>query len=117
MYKGRSKSLAYLYFQVNNLIISVPTTSNMISTTSFFVALTAVVGSLAAPSAETPATLTKRQVDPGEGYHDDYFYSHWTDGGGSIQYYNQEGGGYTVDWQDTGNFVSGKGWNPGTNDR
>ncbi|KAM0720559.1 hypothetical protein Q7P37_004695 [Cladosporium fusiforme] len=89
----------------------------MFPATSLFVALTAVAASLAAPSVEAPATLHKRQVSPGEGWHDDYFYSHWTDGGGSIQYYNQEGGGYTVDWQDTGNFVSGKGWNPGSNDR
>lgn len=71
----------------------------MVSATSLFVALTAAVGSLATPSADAPATIHKRQVAPGEGTHDGYFYSHWTDGGGSIQYYNQEGGGYTVDWQ------------------
>lgn len=70
----------------------------MVSATSLFVALTAAVGSLATPSADAPA-IHKRQVAPGEGTHDGYFYSHWTDGGGSIQYYNQEGGGYTVDWQ------------------
>ncbi|KAH8178824.1 glycosyl hydrolases family 11 domain-containing protein [Sarocladium implicatum] len=49
----------------------------------------------------------------GTGTDNGFFYSFWTDGAGSINYQNGQAGSYTVDWSNVGNFVAGKGWNPG----
>lgn len=53
------------------------------------------------------------RTNPGTGTDNGYFYSFWTDGAGYINYQNGQGGSYTVDWQNVGNYVAGKGWNPG----
>ncbi|KAL0936960.1 endo-beta-xylanase [Colletotrichum truncatum] len=83
----------------------------MVSFTNFFVALTAVAGVFASPTAE----LTKRQSTPSStGFHNGYYYSWWTDGGSQVTYTNGAGGSYSVNWGGGGgNFVGGKGWNPG----
>lgn len=83
---------------------------------SLLVAASALSGALAsaAPKYGGMLELAKRQsVEPGTGTHDGFFYSFWTDGGGDVTYTNGEGGSYSFDWTDTGNFVGGKGWNPG----
>jgi len=41
-------------------------------------------------------------------------YSWWTDGGSRVTYTNGAGGSYSVNWGSGGNFVGGKGWNPGS---
>lgn len=53
------------------------------------------------------------RTSPGTGTHDGYFYSFWTDGAGQINYENTQGGSYKVSWNNVGNYVAGKGWNPG----
>ncbi|KAL9943318.1 hypothetical protein ACHAPW_008950 [Verticillium nonalfalfae] len=59
--------------------------------------------------------LERRQVTANsEGTHNGYFYSWWSDGGGQVTYTMGAGSRYSVTWKDTGNFVGGKGWNPGT---
>ncbi|KAJ0165610.1 Endo-1,4-beta-xylanase G [Colletotrichum tanaceti] len=59
--------------------------------------------------------LEKRQVTPNsEGTHNGYFYSWWSDGGGRVTYTMGAGSRYQVSWTNVGNFVGGKGWNPGT---
>ncbi|KAL2142945.1 hypothetical protein VTI28DRAFT_524 [Corynascus sepedonium] len=47
------------------------------------------------------------------GYHGGYYFSFWTDNGGTVNYWNGNNGNYGVQWQNCGNFVGGKGWNPG----
>jgi endo-1,4-beta-xylanase len=96
----------------------------MVSFKSLLVALTAVTGAVAAPvdalfderdvNGTTPDSLMARQVTGNsEGYHNGYFYSWWSDGGGQATYTMGEGSRYSVNWRNTGNFVGGKGWNPG----
>jgi endo-1,4-beta-xylanase len=52
--------------------------------------------------------------DPeGNGFHSGYFYSFWSDGRGSVTYNNLVNGTYTSQWNNVGNWVGGKGWNPG----
>ncbi|GKT43552.1 endo-1,4-beta-xylanase B [Colletotrichum spaethianum] len=81
----------------------------MVSFSSLVVTLTAFAGALAAPGE-----LLKRQSTPSStGTHNGYYYSFWTDGGSQVTYTNGAGGQYSVVWQSGGNFVGGKGWNPG----
>jgi len=56
--------------------------------------------------------LVERATGPGTGTNNGYFYSFWN-GGASVTYNNLAGGGYSVNWGSGGNFVAGKGWNPG----
>lgn len=62
-----------------------------------------------------PTELSKRAGTPSStGTNNGYYYSFWTDGQGDITYTNKAGGEYAVTWTgDRGNFVAGKGWNPG----
>lgn len=64
--------------------------------------------------AEAMFELMKRQSTPSSsGTNNGYFYSWWTDGASPVTYTNGAGGSYSVNWQAGGNFVGGKGWNPG----
>lgn len=82
----------------------------MVSFSSLFVALSAVAGIFAHPSE----LLAERAGTPSStGTHNGYYYSFWTDGGSDVTYTNGPGGQYSVTWSSGGNFVGGKGWNPG----
>ncbi|KAE9582679.1 Endo-1,4-beta-xylanase B [Colletotrichum fructicola] len=82
----------------------------MVSFSTLLVALTTAVGVFA-----LPGDLIKRQSTPSStGTHNGYYYSWWTDGGSQVTYTNGAGGSYSVVWQTGGNFVGGKGWNPGS---
>ncbi|KFA71248.1 hypothetical protein S40288_07804 [Stachybotrys chartarum IBT 40288] len=95
----------------------------MVAFKSLLLALTAVAGVMSRPfdflheiedDGNATSTLEARQVTAnGEGYHNGYFYSWWSDGGGYAQYTMGAGSQYAVTWRNTGNFVGGKGWNPG----
>ncbi|KAI0206657.1 xylanase [Astrocystis sublimbata] len=75
---------------------------------TLLVALTAVASAIA-----SPLELVTR-TSPGTGQHNGFFYSFWTDGGGSVNYNNGARGSYDVTWNNVNNFVAGKGWNPGS---
>ncbi|KAK3202553.1 hypothetical protein GRF29_154g14013 [Pseudopithomyces chartarum] len=46
-----------------------------------------------------------------------WFNSFWTDNSASVKYKDLANGAYSVTWNGTGNFVGGKGWNPGSTSR
>jgi endo-1,4-beta-xylanase len=87
----------------------------MVSFSKLLVAAASVAGVLAAP-----AELVSRQTltASATGNHGGYYYSFWTDGGGSIRFTLESGGAYSVTWSgNNGNWVGGKGWQPGTTNR
>jgi endo-1,4-beta-xylanase len=88
----------------------------MVSFSSLALAATAITGAFAAPTEEGPKGLMeKRAGTPSStGTHNGFYYSWWTDGGSDVTYTNGPGGQYSVNWQSGGNFVGGKGWNPGS---
>lgn len=88
--------------------------------TSVLATLALATTGLASPFPEdfnataTVEALRARGIQPGTGTHGGYYYSFWTDGAGNIDFNNLDGGSYSCSWSGNGNWVGGKGWNPGS---
>jgi endo-1,4-beta-xylanase len=85
----------------------------MVSFFKLVFGLSIVASILAVPSKfelNKRQTITTSQTGTNSGY----FYSFWTNGGGTVDYTNKNAGEYSVTWQNDGDFTGGKGWNPGS---
>ncbi|TVY82528.1 Endo-1,4-beta-xylanase B [Lachnellula suecica] len=90
----------------------------MVSFSSLLLAVSTAAGVYAVPhpSALAGDVLSSRSTPSSTGTNGGFYYSFWTDGSGSVTYTNEAAGQYKVTWTgNAGNFVAGKGWNPGAN--
>lgn len=88
----------------------------MLFFSSLLAAALSLTSAWAAPneiSKRDPSLLMERATPSSTGTNNGYYYSFWTDGGSDVTYTNGAGGSYSVTWKTGGNFVGGKGWNPG----
>ncbi|KAF2095858.1 endo-1,4-beta-xylanase [Rhizodiscina lignyota] len=83
----------------------------MLNSLSLIAAFTAIAAICAAPGRQY---LPRSGTPSSTGTNNGFYYSFWTDGGADVSYTNQAGGEYSITWGDGGNFVGGKGWNPGS---
>lgn len=108
----------------------------MVSASTLLVAAAAFAGGVAAFPGNFTELSARSGTASSTGTNNGYYYSFWTDGGAAVTYtnkgkdsnshaiinlnyfrsfyLNKAGGEYAVQWSGSGNFVGGKGWNPGS---
>jgi len=63
----------------------------------------------------TATVLGQRNITTSQtGTDGGYYFSFWTNGGGSVVMSLDGKNGYSVHWSNAGDFTAGKGWNPGS---
>ncbi|CAK7205814.1 hypothetical protein SEUCBS139899_008593 [Sporothrix eucalyptigena] len=73
-----------------------------------------VTGALATVLPQPRPQPQPRDIDLPDFTADSFYSSFWNDGTAKVKYNNGPNGKYSVDWSgNKGNFVAGKGWNPG----
>ena len=83
----------------------------MVSFTNILLASATVMGVMGMPGDYNKRqTITTSQTGTNNGY----YYSFWTNGGGTVDYTNGAAGEYSVSWTNCGDFTSGKGWSTGS---
>lgn len=80
---------------------------------SFLAFLSSLIVVVAFSSHSNAQTICNSQTGTNGGF----YYTHWTDGGGSACMTLGSGGNYSYQWSNTGNFVGGKGWSTGSTNR
>ncbi|KAA8570602.1 hypothetical protein EYC84_000001 [Monilinia fructicola] len=86
----------------------------MVALRIILLSFTAVAKVLAYPANSTFELIGRSGTPSSTGTSGGYYYSFWTDGGADVTYTNGALGEYNVRWSGSGNFVGGKGWNPGS---
>ncbi len=85
----------------------------LLSVRSVWTIVLAAVTALLLTATTATAAVTTNQTGTNNGW----WYSFWTDSPGSVSATMKSGGSYSTSWRNTGNFVIGKGWQTGSNDR
>jgi hypothetical protein len=86
----------------------------MTTTTTFLTRIIFGLFTLALLSIQSNAqTISSNQT----GTHNGYYWSFWTEGGGTASMTLGPGGNYSTTWSNIQNFTAGKGWRTGTRDR
>lgn len=86
----------------------------MFSFSSLLIVAAAAVAGVSALPTNVTELATRTGTASSTGTNNGYYYSFWTDGGADVIYTNLAGGEYSIAWDGPGNFVGGKGWNPGS---